>query len=251
MSRVGKVSVAQGFTLIELTLAMAFISALLLAIALAVIQMSQTYNKGIVLKEVNQAARDINDTLRRSVADTSSVNVSRDYIANDTGGRLCLGNYSYIWNTAAGLEADNPSVTTFEINMAAGWNDDTVLRLIRVEDTARLYCATNPASGALLQRTIRAEDAAKTDILLQTGEHTVEVLAFTVYPATESPTDRAFDTTTGERLITVTYRLGSGSITAMEPNQTACLPPSNPNSDSAYCTVQEFTIALRAGSGVN
>ncbi len=250
MSHVDRRVRSAGFTLIELTLAMSFISALLLAIAMTIIQMSQTYNKGMVLKEVNQSARDINDTLRRSVADTSQVDMDQGYVTNTAGGRLCLGNYSYIWNTAEALERGDANLTAFEPNAASGWSEDTILRLVRVEDTSRLYCAEG-TSGGFIQRAIRAEDADKTDILLQAGEHTINVLDIAVFPATEAPGDTNYDPATGERLITITYRLGTGDVSAMTENQTACLPPSDPNSDLAYCNVQEFTIAVSAGSGVN
>lgn len=239
-----------GFTLIELTLAMAFISALLLAIAMTIIQMSQTYNKGMVIKEVNQTARDINDALRRTIADTAQTDLSGGYVTTPSGGRLCLGNYSYIWNTAEGLANGDTALAKFEPNATAGWSDATILRLVRVEDTARIYCAISPL-GSLLQKDIRAEDASKTDILLETGEHTINVLAIEVSPTTIAPADTNYDAATGQGLITVTYRLGVGDIQAMTADQTACLPPSDPNSDIAYCAVQEFTIALRAGNGVN
>ena len=56
-----------GFTLIELMLAMTFISVLLLAIAMTIIQIGTIYNRGVTLKEVSQAARSISDELNRSI----------------------------------------------------------------------------------------------------------------------------------------------------------------------------------------
>ena len=176
--------------------------------------------------------------------------LSGGYVTSTAGGRLCLGNYSYIWNTAQGLANNDTALAKFEPNTTAGWSDATILRLVRVEDTARIYCATGPL-GSLLQKDIRSEDAGKTDILLETGEHTINVLAIEVSPTVVTPGDTNYDAATDQRLITVTYRLGTGDIQAMEDDQTACLPPSDPNSDIAYCTVQEFTIAVRAGNGVN
>jgi prepilin-type N-terminal cleavage/methylation domain-containing protein len=55
----------KGFTLIELMLAMSFISVLLLSIAMVGIQAGKMYSRGIVLRDVNQAGRDISDTIRR------------------------------------------------------------------------------------------------------------------------------------------------------------------------------------------
>ena len=80
-----------GFTLIELVLAMAFISALLLAIALTIIQIGTTYNRGMTLKEVNQTARSISDELTRNLTSSEAFTLSSKYISTPTGGRLCLG----------------------------------------------------------------------------------------------------------------------------------------------------------------
>ena len=49
----------KGFTLIELMLAMSFISVLLLSIAMVGIQAGKMYSRGIVLRDVNKAGRDI------------------------------------------------------------------------------------------------------------------------------------------------------------------------------------------------
>src|SRR6218665_2336873 len=99
-----------GFTLIELMLSMTFVSVLLLAIAMTIIQMATIYNKGMTVKEVNQTSRDISDDLKRSfsasqvfVVNTDPAIDSTDYVriklgSEIVGGRLCTGTYSYIWN---------------------------------------------------------------------------------------------------------------------------------------------------------
>ena len=61
-----------GFTIIELTLAMAFISVLLLSIVMTAIQAGRIYNRGAVLRSVNQAGRDVSDTLRRDFLQTNA-----------------------------------------------------------------------------------------------------------------------------------------------------------------------------------
>lgn len=47
----------QGFTLVELSLSMAFIAMLLLGIALLTIQISAIYNKGLTMRSVNESGR--------------------------------------------------------------------------------------------------------------------------------------------------------------------------------------------------
>ena len=96
-----------GFTLIELMLAMAFVSVLLLAIATIAIQAGKLYNRGLTLKSINQSGREIGDTLRRDFLQANAGKISGN--ANsavvmvqaggaDRSGRLCLGDYSYVWN---------------------------------------------------------------------------------------------------------------------------------------------------------
>ena len=61
-----------GFTIIELTLAMAFISVLLISIVLVSIQAGKMYNRGIILRGVNQAGRDIDTVMRQDFLQTDS-----------------------------------------------------------------------------------------------------------------------------------------------------------------------------------
>lgn len=50
---------SRGFTIIELMLSMTFLAMLMLVIALTTIQISNIYNKGVTLREVNQAGRSV------------------------------------------------------------------------------------------------------------------------------------------------------------------------------------------------
>ena len=101
---------SNGFTIIEITLAMAFISVLLLSITLVSIQAGKVYNRGVILRDVNQSGREISDTLRRDFVQTNAKKITKnesgDYIitvresSNDISSRFCLGDYSYVWNYA-------------------------------------------------------------------------------------------------------------------------------------------------------
>ena len=93
----------QGFTLVELMLAMAFISILLLSITMVGIQAGRMYSRGVVLRDINQAGRDISDTIRRDFlqANANKIDSSGLRVPNNSSwatGRLCLGSHSYVWN---------------------------------------------------------------------------------------------------------------------------------------------------------
>jgi type II secretory pathway pseudopilin PulG len=241
-----------GFTIIELTLAMTFISFLLLGIALTIIQIGAQYNQGTTAKEINQAARDIDDDLSRTVSMTSSVELSNDYVltpstTNPAGGRLCLGTYSYIWNYAKAIANNAPQVTKYEA-LPTAERRDTVL-FAKVPDQAKSYCLKS-STGALTYPNIRVADAGLVQELLKPGDHELGVHNFSfVDPATVPAT--VVDASTGQRLYTLNFTIGTTRIAALNGAQSACLPSGEPNADPLYCNVQQFSLVLRAGNGVN
>lgn len=248
---------AAGFTLIELMLAMAFVSVLLITIALTIIQMGTIYNRGMTLKEVNQSARDIADDLRRVVSSSEMFSAPVDSSDDDTadyvklrsadrsmtyGGRLCTGSYSYIWNAAKAIEENSTQLTTH----SKGGSEQPA-RFLKVPDVGKKYCAKE-GSGALALSDVNPADSAEASELLQAGDHSLGIQSFTV-----STTNSSVDAATNQRLYRVTYTIGSGKTSAMNADQSACLAPGDPsgNANLTYCNVQKFTLVLRAGNTVN
>lgn len=88
-------SKTSGFTIIELTLAMTFLAFVMVFSATVVIQMTQTYMKGLSIKQINQAGRTITDDLARSLEASASTEINTTRIEN---GILCVGTHAYIWN---------------------------------------------------------------------------------------------------------------------------------------------------------
>lgn len=88
-----------GFTIIELMLAMAFVSFVLLFVVTTIIQVLRTYNKGLVIKEINQTARTVSEDMGRVIRNSSKLSAITS-AQND--GRLCFGGVSYVWNLAGG-----------------------------------------------------------------------------------------------------------------------------------------------------
>lgn len=229
-----------GFTLIELMLAMTFISVLLLAIAMTIIQIGNIYNKGTTVKEINQAARAIADDVSRSASAASALNIDTYLRTNAAGGRLCLGTVTYIWNTAAAYESNAPELTKYP-----GANAAKRVNLVKVPDTTRVYCALN-THNQLTYANILAADVANAQELLPVGDHTLSVTQVAI-PSSGVVTDPS----TQQNLYTLMFTLGSGKVSAMNAANTECLPPSDPKSDINYCSVQQFTIVLRTGNRVN
>lgn len=130
----------QGFTIVELMLAMTFVAILLIAIAIVTINIVTIYQRGLSIKAVNNVGRSLIEELTTAINNAPAVDTTslcnhlaggsdpisysgasavKDciddhayrYTYNDrfdsTGrqysGVFCTGNYSYIWNTEYGL----------------------------------------------------------------------------------------------------------------------------------------------------
>lgn len=233
MNRVAK---QQGFTLIELMLAMAFVSALLLAIAMTVIQVGTIYSRGMMLKEVNQTSRELSTDFARAIDTKGELTLATDYVQIESsglaiGGRLCLGTISYLWNYGEALQEESPELTLDA--------DGEPIRIAKVVDTTRKYCQKN--AGALVVRDIEAVDAPQTSELLREGDRTLELYQLDIVG---EPT--AYDGTTRQQLYTIQYTIGSGAYTALNDDRTACKGPNEPGSDLQYCAVEQFSLVVRA-----
>lgn len=131
-------SLRKGFTLIELSLSIAFIGILSITIALIINDTIATYRRGLTLNQINTTGMDLVDDMRAAIQNSSSrgavgecatwfsgndlsnceddgglkmVSVTREATVNIKGrtesdnkavpvlGAFCTGTYSYIWNS--------------------------------------------------------------------------------------------------------------------------------------------------------
>ncbi|HTJ73307.1 MAG TPA: type II secretion system protein [Verrucomicrobiae bacterium] len=226
-----------GFTLIELMLSMTFISVLLVAIAMTTIQISNIYNKGITLREVNQAGRAVSSELQRSIAssvpfdvtpksDNSPGTENSKYVVRDGGGRLCLGNYSYAWNYGKALVGGAGAPAIYN-----KYDDNTPVRFAKVED----------AGGALCSDVNLAVTKAKATELLSTGDRELVLHSFAV-------TETSSDPSTNQALYAITMIIGTNDRQQLTTDDTSCKPPSAGVGDENYCSVNQWDIIARAGN---
>lgn len=228
----------KGFTIIELMLAMTFVSVLLIAIALTIVQIGTIYNRGITLKEVNQTGRSISDDITRSIGASSNFSLTRSVVNTPAGGRICTGQYSYIWNTAFALQENNPSVVRFQAPST------TEIRLLKVPDASGAYCAV-AANGTPTLTQVSSSDSAASVELLKSGDRTLSIHQLAM---TQAANGRS---AAGQQILSLTFTIGTGDVTALNTARTACLPPGAANANFAYCAVQQFSLVIRAGDGVN
>lgn len=232
----------RGFTLIELMLAMSFISVLLIAIAMTVIQISNIYNRGITLKDVNQAGRSLSVEITRSINSSPAFSVDpgsgSHFVQLDWGGRLCVGQYSYVWNYGKAITEDNKSkLNTYDDDIDPSKSEE-ILRFVKVLDPVASYCQAR-------DKEVNPNDAVE---LLDAGEHNLAVHKFTI---TSEPT--AVDTKTKQRLYSISFILGTNDQAALTYDSgfnTSCKPPSEPGSDLNYCAVNRFALTARSGNSI-
>lgn len=238
-----------GFTLVELMLAMTFISTLLLAIAMTIVQIANIYNHGMILKQVNQTSRAITQELDRAVRASSSFSTEptdHQYVQNPWGGRLCLGQYSYVWNYGTALNEVNTNRNMYSSMNAAGnvvqdgSNTRSEISFVKVLDPAGSYCVPNGSGG------YPAVDPTNATEMLRSGDHSLAIHAFSV-----TSTPSAKDSLSAQELYKISFTLGTNDIEALNDTQTQCKAPNIEGADPNYCSVQQFTIVLRAVSGVN
>ena len=94
----------RGFTMVELMVSMVFISVLLLAIAMLILQITSIYNKGLTMREANQTGQFITSELQRALNQTYTEEVFYEDMPGGSGARLCAGTTIYAWNYADHLD---------------------------------------------------------------------------------------------------------------------------------------------------
>lgn len=225
-------STQKGFTLVELMLAMAGVAFLLLAIAMTTIQISNIYSKGTTLKSVNQAGRDLSDVLQRDIKSSTPFDLTSPskYLSTPHGGRLCMGQYSYVWNYGATITS---SSTTDKIVFDDG---STPVRLARVLDAGGQLCINADAHQPIVRdnatELLNSADSDGLDLALH---------SFTV-------TSSAPDPSTGQALYSVSFSLGTNDVKALSTGDASCRPPNEDESNWEFCAVNIFEFTTRAGN---
>jgi len=250
VNTMARVHSTKGFTIIELMLAMTFISILLLAIAMTIVQIANIYNKGMIVKELNITSRSINDELTAAVRSSGSFSLDASanrYVNNAWGGRLCVGQYSYIWNYGSALLAVDTNRNQYSSPNEGGniIKDPSgeiryEIGLVKVPDSGGAYCTPD---GAGRYPNISPTGAAE---LLKSGDHGLVLHGFTISSAAT-----AKDPLSGQQLYSFSYILGTGDLNAINADKTACKAPGEVGADLNYCAVQQFGLVLRVVSGVN
>lgn len=223
----------QGFTLVELSLVMAFLSVLLLAILYTTLQMGKLYTKGITNRTINQVGRELSDTLRRDFAGASLNRIVVPHVVGEgsaLSGRICLGSVSYVWNTVSVV--NQPTGTAITRN-------STPISLERVVDGSSQMCTVQDSGSYITEL---PSDLPSTS-LLSTDARSLAIYAITVSPIATSAESGLYE-------IKMTVGTNDASATQQDGSQSVqCKPPTDSSSDFNYCSVADFDIIVRVGGG--
>ena len=220
-----------GFTLVELSLSLAFIGVLSLTTVLIINNTVLAYRRGLTLNQVNTVGMELVDDIRTTVQNSpaqgcppredgsESDNIYCLYFADkDAEGRpslggFCTGRYSYVWQS--------------------GYNTSSAFRLLKIEDYNRQICA-NYSYGSLDIGTLTGEELIPANSGLALYNLTVSA------PATSNATNAAY--------YSISFILGT---TSGGPDITAtgdyCKPPEDAESNFNYCSINKFNFAAQAG----
>ncbi len=255
----------KGFTLIELSIGIAFIGVLLLGIASMILHLSHIYQKGLSLRAVNASGQQIIEDIHRAVnsasyvADVSRIDTNGDGIVSDDEnkaalagyffaslnsdktqryGAFCIADYTYVWNTASSLEGG----IGVSINGVR-------YRLARFPDPAHLQCnkdidGTIAHAGNVESVDITPTIASEPVELIMKDEVDLALYDFSVIPATQSmSTKQAFVSIS---FILATLKGGVNIKANGDYCQGSDVSEFN-DYDFDYCAVNKFNFSVRTG----
>ncbi len=214
---------------------MTFLSILLVMITMMVIRVGDIYNRGLTIKDVNQAGRVIIRDLQQTISQSRSFDVTggKNFVQTEYGGRLCTGQYSYIWNYAKTI-TESPKIS--DDNKANFDKNNNMMRLIRIPDSTSNYClnSTNDLGKKIAVSSVQD--------LLGTDDLTLALYDFSI-------TQSAFDAKTGQGLYYISFTVGTDSAAAANKDAISCTPDVA-QLDISYCSVNQFNMVVRAGNEI-
>ena len=216
----------KGFTLIELLLAMAGVAVLLVSVAVTTIQLMNMYHKGLTVKSINQAGREVGDLIRRDGLSAGAGEVR--YVSADSNGtqglgRLCIGSRAYLWNKPENLRAS----TGVRYLGSSGAPGDQIVLARAIDATGALCQADSngyyPTEISTVG-TMRATETLK-------GQADLAVY--------EISSTRLF-TRDGDSAYQISYTLGTNSGEEINTTDNSCRTVTEEVNDYNFCAINQF-----------
>lgn len=225
-----------GFTIVETMISVIFISVLLIAVGTVSLHIINAYQRGIVLKMVNETGQAISDDFRNSLT-SGSVNLTDDFYTTSEYGILCTGNYTYIWNYADALKTPNSHIIRYRGASAVDVkSDDNRIRLIKILDRSRWYCAMSRDYNAIKEAIPAPSSTSgenKVIEIIKPSEGDLMVYDLVI-------TKGANDGATNQSLYQISFSIGTFQHKEII-KQGQCIPN---EADQANCAINRFDISI-------
>lgn len=161
-----------GFTMVEVMLAIACISILMIAVVILINNLISIYRKGTTVKAVNSVGRSLVENFTSAITvapPVDTIDLCENYATNNLAecrasraykfifqanydadghqqnGVFCTGNYSYIWNTYYGLKAGDSNMLSL-VYLSTDNEEKNIpgdqLRLVRIQDPSYRVCTS-------------------------------------------------------------------------------------------------------------
>lgn len=226
-----------GFTLVELSLSMAFIALLLLGIAMLTLQISTIYTKGLTLRAVNESGQLISSNIQRTLNTSRPQEVL--FVELTGGGRLCANNVVYAWNYGGTSLTARTGFNGY--NRYTG-SPNTLVRMVRfIGDTT--YCT--PVNPPNVYKRLPATTNETISELLKAGDNTLAIHQFAVAKDASDLIGEAVKDDSTQRMYHVSFIIGSNDQVNIDAS--GCEAPAN-RVDDQYCAVNTFDFVARAGN---
>lgn len=250
-----------GFTLVELSLSMVFISILSIIIVLVINGTVSSYRRGITLNLLNTVGSELISDITTAVQespidgelchndddDESCRYASRTNYAEVEGERIpvsgafCTGKSSYVWNSGYYFDGSS-SIEGDGIRIVIDGVEPRHFRLMKIiNDVNRIACRKNTKDG-LDVITIKGRNDNVESVLDDKDNSGVAVYNFEVDP----PVDGG----SGGQLYIISLTLGTAQ-SGMNINAAGgkCAAPAESNSNPDYCAINTFRFAALANGG--
>lgn len=227
-----------GFTLVETTLSMIFVSILLLTVAGVSLGIIKSYHQGVTIKTVNEVshaiAEDLRSSVRRGVMQISDAPCSEDNASDFCDyanyGTLCTGEYTYVWNKAEAI--NDPIKQVVRLN-----NTNQPLRFVKVIDRGRELCGLNIEQlSDRLSTSTEIPETERAIELIKMSDNNLMMYDFSVMQGLA-------DDLSQQAVFRISFVLGSGSGSGIIEGVRQCDPS---HFDKDYCAINKFEISVLA-----
>ena len=273
-----KNSSKKGFTLVELSLSIAFIAILSITIDLIMNDTIFKCRRVWTLNQINTTGMDLVDDIRTAVQNSpassprnSCKNYKDDFQKNceenngmrlmnvaKTGnvnniegtplyGAFCTGAYSYIWNSGYLFLENGGDKATYAVyegdKKTEEWNN---FRLLKVEDRQRAVCGSvlpdKYNNSEDIESEFKGKDKGPVVLLANDGANPLALYSFTsALPAVDGLNSAAF--------YSMSFILGTvqGGINVMSMGNFCAAPESFDSAENFdYCAINKFNFAAQA-----